>query len=244
MDRSRTGPIRGVRFNQQVPVIGRVARVASRRTRRGQTMLTVTVFDGSGYLDLTFFNQPWVAGTYRQGVELAVSGLAQSYRGRLQLANQEVEVLRGEDADTVHVGRITPVHRATDGITTRTIRELVWTAIQGLRRMPEPMPADIVRAEDLIEEDVALREIHFPPDDGPYRGPGAPARRTGRRSPGRRGRGERARHPASTGRSRRRRAGEPVRRPAGDPGTGPARADLRAADGGGDGQGPGPSPGR
>ena len=52
IDRSTTVPIREVRFNQQVTVIGRVARVASRRTRRGQTMVTVTVFDGSGYLDL------------------------------------------------------------------------------------------------------------------------------------------------------------------------------------------------
>ena len=165
IDRSTTVPIREVRFNQQVTVIGRVARVASRRTRRGQTMVTVTVFDGSGYLDLTFFNQPWVAGTYRQGVELAVSGLAQSYRGRLQLANQEVEVLRGEDVDTVHVGRITPVHRAAEGITSRTVRELVWAAVQRLGRVPEPIPADIVRAEALSEEDRALREIHFPPDE-------------------------------------------------------------------------------
>src|SRR5207249_3203431 len=165
IDRSTTVPIREVRFNQQVTVIGRVARVASRRTRRGQTMVTVTVFDGSGYLDLAFFNQPWAANTYRQGVELAVSGLAQSYRGRLRLAGQEVEILRGEDADTVHVGRITPVHRATEGITTRTIRELVWTAIQRVGRIEDAVPGEIVRAEALTEEDRALREIHFPVDD-------------------------------------------------------------------------------
>ncbi len=165
IDRSSTVPIREVRYNQQITVIGRVARVTTRRTRRGQPMVTVTLYDGSGYLDLTFFNQPWVANAYRQGVELAVSGLAQSYRGRLQLANQEVEVLRGEETDTVHVGRITPVHRATEGITTRTIRELVWAAIQRLDTVAEPIPVDIVRAESLTEEDRALRDIHFPPDD-------------------------------------------------------------------------------
>src|SRR2546423_14037026 len=53
IDRSTTVPIREVRFNQQVTVIGRVARVASRRTRRGQTMGPVTGVDGSGDLDLT-----------------------------------------------------------------------------------------------------------------------------------------------------------------------------------------------
>src|SRR5947207_4823392 len=77
IDRSTTVPIREVRYNQPVTVIGRVARVTTRRTRRGQPMVTVTLYDGSGYLDLTFFNQSWVAKAYRQGVELAVSGLAQ-----------------------------------------------------------------------------------------------------------------------------------------------------------------------
>jgi ATP-dependent DNA helicase RecG len=165
IDRSATVPIRDVRFNQYVTVIGRVARVNQRRTRRGQAMVTITIFDGSGYLDLTFFNQPWIASQYKQGVELAVSGLAQSYRGRLQLANQEVEVLRGADAQTVHTGRITPVHPAADGISTRTIRELVYAAFQGLGPIAEALPAEVVAAEGLIGEDRALRAIHFPEDD-------------------------------------------------------------------------------
>ena len=50
-------------------------------------------------------------------MELAVSGVAQLYRGTLQLANQEVEVLRGAEQDLVHTARITPVHPASEGIT-------------------------------------------------------------------------------------------------------------------------------
>src|SRR5438552_6096912 len=125
-------------------------------------MVTVTLYDGTGYLDLTFFNQPWAAATYREGLELAVSGKAVTYRGRLQLANQEVEVLREDDAETVHVGRITPVHRATEGVTTRTIRELVFRALQRLDPIPDPLPADVIQAEELESQDRALRSIHFP----------------------------------------------------------------------------------
>jgi ATP-dependent DNA helicase RecG len=165
IDRSTTVAIRDVKFNQQVTVIGKVARVNQRRTRHGKAMVTVTVFDGSGYLDLTFFNQPWIANQYKQGVELAVSGLAQSYRGRLQLANQEVEVLRGLETETVHTGRITPVHPATDGVSSRTIRELVYTAIQRLGPIAEPLPTAMLADEGLIDEDRALRWIHFPEDE-------------------------------------------------------------------------------
>jgi ATP-dependent DNA helicase RecG len=146
-------------------VIATVRRVTKRPTRRHQTMVTVTIWDGSGALDLPFFNQPWIASTYREGHELAVSGVVQIYRGRLQLANQEVEQLKGDDQDLVHTGRITPVHRATEGITTRTIRELAFRALQQLPRIPDPLPADVVGAEDLGSYDEALRRIHFP-DDG------------------------------------------------------------------------------
>ena len=111
--------------------------------------------------------QPAVDGVriYREGMEVAVSGVATLYKGRLQLAKQEVELLRGDEADLVHTGRITPVHPATDGITTRTIRELVHRAIERLGPIADPLPDDIVRAEGLGSYDRSLRDIHFPADE-------------------------------------------------------------------------------
>ena len=166
IDRSRVETIRGLKIGQHVTVIAKVKKVARRKTRRHQTMVTVTLFDGTGYLDLTFFNQPWAATLYREGSELAVSGVATLYKGRLQLSNQEVEVLRGEDADLIHTGRITPIHAASDGISSRTIRELVHEAIGGLREIGDPLPREVVDAESLGSYDWALRHIHFPADPG------------------------------------------------------------------------------
>ncbi len=162
IDRSQVATIGTLHVGQYATVIAGVKKVAKRQTRRRQTMVTVTLADGTGFLDLTFFNQPWAASIYKEGSELAVSGTAAMYRGRLQMANQEVEVLKGEDAETVHTGRITPVHRATEGITTRAIRELVFRAIEKLPAIPDPMPAGIVKAESLGSYDWALRKIHFP----------------------------------------------------------------------------------
>jgi ATP-dependent DNA helicase RecG len=164
IDRSTTATIRDLRIGQDVTVIGRVRRVTKRLTRRRQTMVTISLYDGTGYLELTFFNQPWVERQYAEGTELAVSGKVAIYRGRLQLQNQEVEVLRDLEAETVHVGRITPVHAATEGVTSRTIRELVWRALERLPAIGEPLPLEIVSPEGLAAEDAALRDIHFPPD--------------------------------------------------------------------------------
>jgi len=164
IDRSQVARIRDLKVGQHATVIAKVKRVAKRQGHRNRrmTMVTVSLYDGSGYLDLTFFNQPWTATLYKEGHELAVSGIAQLYRGRLQLANQEVELLRGDEADLVHTGRITPVHRATEGITTRTIRELVHRALEQIRRLPDPLPPEVVMTEGLEPFDTAIRAIHFP----------------------------------------------------------------------------------
>ena len=166
IDRSRVLPIGSLKIDGYATVIATVRSVAKRQTRRRQTMVVVTIGDGTGFLDLTFFNQPWAASLYRAGVEVAVSGTVQLYRGRLQLANQDIEVLRSDEQDLVHTGRITPVHPATEGITPRTIRELVWRAIEQLGPMDDPIPEAVRAAESLTDRDRALRWIHFPSDQG------------------------------------------------------------------------------
>ena len=165
IDRSRVATIGALKVGQPATVIATVKKAAKRLTRRHQTMVSITLSDGTGYLELTFFNQPWIANLYKPGTELAVSGFTTLYKGKLQLANQEVEVLRGGDVETVHTGRITPVHPASEGVTTRTIRELVFRALERLGPMEDPMPADLVRAEGLADYDEAIRRIHFPEDD-------------------------------------------------------------------------------
>ncbi|HXF56797.1 MAG TPA: ATP-dependent DNA helicase RecG [Actinomycetota bacterium] len=165
IDRSATVPIRHLRIGQEATVIGRVVDVDVRRTRTtDRPLVVVKITDGTGYLELLFFNQPWAATSYRPGMEVAASGRVATYRRRLQLQNQEVEILRGVGVETVHVGRITPVHPATDGVSTRTIRELVYRALQRIPQLPDPLPPEVVRAEGLLSEDRAVRWIHFPED--------------------------------------------------------------------------------
>jgi len=166
IDRSRVQTIRDLRAGAYATVIATVSKVFRRPTRRGQPMVIVTLSDATARLDLTFFNQPWLASVYKVGQEVAVSGVVTLYRGRTQIANQEVELLRGDESDLIHTARITPVHPASEGVTTRTIRELVYAALQQLSTIPDPLPAELVSAESLSDYDQALRTIHFPEDQG------------------------------------------------------------------------------
>ena len=90
--------------------------------------------------------RPGTARAWRSRYRASSSSTA----GRLQLANQEVEVLRSDEQDLVHTGRITPVHPATEGISPRTIRELVWRALEQLPPSADPMPGDVRAAEALV----------------------------------------------------------------------------------------------
>ena len=121
--------------------------------------------DGTGYLDLTFFNQPWTATSTARAWSWPSPGSSQIYRGRLQLANQEVEVLRERRPRPVHTGRITPVHPATEGVTTADDPRAASTrARAAAARSPTRSRPRSRDAEALSDDDRALRWIHFPED--------------------------------------------------------------------------------
>ena len=166
IDRSEVAKIGDLKINAEATFIGTVRKVRRVFTRNRKSMVTITVFDRTGYLDLFWFNQQWPAKKFAEGMEVAVSGKVTAYRGRLRVSNPAVEVLKGGDDDTVHVGRIVPVHPAGEGVTTGVIRRLVHDALERVREIPDPLPADVRERHDLLSLEEALRRIHFPADQG------------------------------------------------------------------------------
>jgi ATP-dependent DNA helicase RecG len=165
IDRSAVAKIGDLRINQEATFIGTVRKVRRAVTRNRKPMVTVTVWDGSGYLDLSWFNQLWPVKRFREGQEVAVSGKISAFRGRLRVQNPAVEVLKGGDADQVHTGRIVPVHPATEGVSTGTIRRLVHDALQRVEDIADPIPAEIAERHSLPALGEAVHDIHFPEDD-------------------------------------------------------------------------------
>jgi ATP-dependent DNA helicase RecG len=167
IDRSNVEKIGDLRIAQEATFIATVRKVRRAFTRRRQVIVTVTVWDGTGYVDLSWFNQAWPATRFRDGQEVAVSGKIGAFGGRLRVQNPAVEILKGGDADQVHTGRIVPVHPAAEGASTGTIRRLVHDALQRLDKVPDPIPAELRKRHGLPPLSEALSQIHFPdhPDD-------------------------------------------------------------------------------
>ena len=165
IDRSRVATIRrAASWASTRPSSPPSRRSTKRLTRRHQSMVSITLTDGTGYLELTFFNQPWTAGHVPAGD--GARGLRHRRSCTRAGCSWRTRRSRSSAATTrilVHTGRITPVHPATDGITTaHDPRAGLHVALERLPRPPDPLPDDVVRAEGLADFDEAIRADPLP----------------------------------------------------------------------------------
>ena len=79
------------------------------------------------------------------------------------------QVPRSGDQDLAHTGRITPVHPAADGVTPRTIRELLWRAFEQLPPRGSAPARESETPRRWTSATARCRWIHFPADDGELR---------------------------------------------------------------------------
>jgi ATP-dependent DNA helicase RecG len=166
LDRSNVTAIRSASVGEDVTVVGRVSDVESRSTRTRKSMLTVTIFDGTGYLAGVWFNQEYHKDRLVIGTEVAFSGKVEFKYNMLQITNPSYDVLgaadSGEKAEGIHTGRIVPLYPATAGVTSAGLRRLVKTALDAVSGMEDPVHPAVLERFGMMDIEKALRETHFP----------------------------------------------------------------------------------
>ena len=99
------------------------------RIRKGLTLVKCTIYDETGTLNVTYFNNPYAAAQLRVGQEYVFYGKVQGYgRGRTMVSPQSEKV--APDAD--HPGRIVPVYPLTAGLTQRDLERVTAAALDTL----------------------------------------------------------------------------------------------------------------
>lgn len=161
IDRSRRLAIDELAVGQEATVIGRVERVAVRRPRPRMAIVEATITDGQGSIKAVWFNQEYQARRLDRGIEVALSGRIDRYRGRLQINSPAVDVL-DSGPDNLAVGRVVPVYRTIGSIGTGVLRLAVHNALQRSRPILDPLPAALIERHDLIPREEAINSIHFP----------------------------------------------------------------------------------
>ncbi|HEU4754705.1 MAG TPA: ATP-dependent DNA helicase RecG, partial [Armatimonadota bacterium] len=164
-DRRSFRPLGRVMHGETVVSSGRVVGATVERSpKRGMTLMKAVIQDHSGHAELVFFNQHWLKNTFDRirGREVSIYGTASRSGGMLSFQHPEWEELTGDD-NSIHLHRIVPVHPATEGLTPKLIRNIVWNAVDRYAHLVQDvLPREIVERHGLAPMEASLRQLHFP----------------------------------------------------------------------------------
>src|SRR5256886_6129210 len=111
-------------------------------------------------LVLRWFNLHYVQKMIATGHRVVVFGKPRLRGKRLCMEHPEFEVIENDDEISVHFRRITPIYPATEGLSQRVFRGLIFKVLENLD--PESVPMLLPKNVNLGTREHALHEIHFP----------------------------------------------------------------------------------
>jgi ATP-dependent DNA helicase RecG len=172
LDRTDRAEIAELSIGDVATVDAEVRAVHARRTRdRKRTIVQATVYDGTGLLEVVFFNQPWRERQLAVGAQVSLFGKVEQYRGKRQMTNPVVDVLVAPDGERSGeglevTGAIVPVYPQSGKAEVHTwqLRRAVASCLERTRPRGFADPLDEwVRGElHLTDRGEAYEGIHRP----------------------------------------------------------------------------------
>jgi ATP-dependent DNA helicase RecG len=158
-DYSALRTIDRLRPAETVSVIGTVWKVGTRPLSGDRHLTTASVGDGTGEMIMTWFNN-YVDRQLHIGRAYIFSGTTTYARNHLEMTSPEFEPL---DRNQLHTGRIVPIYRQTQGVSTHWLRGVISKALEVTRReCGEFLPEAMIQSSRLMPLGKALLQVHFP----------------------------------------------------------------------------------
>ena len=159
-DRFPTGDTDG-----PVCVCGMVKKTSVRRIRGSQKMFDVVLEEEAAHALSTpllcrWFNAHWVEKMIVNGQRLVVYGKPKRSGTGVVITHPEFEVVEDDAEVSIHLKRLVPIHRATEGLSPRVLRQLIWDVLEML--CDDEVEPLLPAALDATPPAWALRQIHFP----------------------------------------------------------------------------------
>ena len=164
-DRRHFRKIAHARVGEAVTVSGKLVTVDNVKVRN-LTLTKAYLDDGSGVLELVWYNQPYMKENLNKlrNSQIVVYGVIKESPYGLQMETPEWEDLPdGADPDSLlSVNRIVPIYPLTEGIRQKRMRQIIWNAVQHAHLAPEILPRSVRERVGLMPLPQALQQIHFP----------------------------------------------------------------------------------
>src|SRR3989344_1958700 len=169
-DYSLISPIDKVQVGEVVTVQGKIVEAKNQYTRSRITIQKVVITDDTGTVEVNWFNQPYLIRVFKIGGNISVAGLVKQFGSKISIEPKEYEIINFDvsihRSILKHTGKIIPIYSEKKGLSSRTIREKIHTILVSTdsveHRMAETFPKEIISFNNLVDENKAYHQIHFP----------------------------------------------------------------------------------
>ncbi|MEG1450731.1 MAG: ATP-dependent DNA helicase RecG [Cetobacterium sp.] len=157
-DRTNLKKIGELRGDEYVVLKANIMSVTAPPTRTGLKMVKATVNDGTGMLEVIWFQRPYLRKSLEIGEEyIFIGNVKRGYT--FQMVNPEFKLYKGQQ----NSGEILPIYSSIKEMNQNTLRRVIKSAMQEYGgSFQENIPREIIEKYKIIGREEALKEIHFP----------------------------------------------------------------------------------
>lgn len=151
--------ISDLQIGEVVTIQGKITEIKNQYARRF-TIQKAKVDDGSGILEVTWFNQPYITKSTNEGDIISLSGKVKKIIPKPQIDSPDFEIMNGS---TLHTGRLVPVYPETRGVSSKWLRRQVFQILNNAQNdLKEFLPEKIIKNNKFYSLEDAIAKIHFP----------------------------------------------------------------------------------
>ncbi len=163
-DRNRPNKIEKLRKGDIATVTGVISAGGVKRIRGGRSMFEFIMDDGTARLNCRWWNMPYMNRYYKTGDTVHVHGKVSSQKP-LTMDHPEAEV-EEEGEEFIHLKRVVPVYRLTEGVKQRWLRATIWKAVDIFSEKVSDVHSDWLEGDDgyWLSLQEAFKGVHFPED--------------------------------------------------------------------------------
>ena len=132
--------------------------VKNNRIRRGLSLQKLRVSDNTGIVEITWFNQDWIAKNFDISADYYFYGEVKIRNHRLEMTNPIYE----KSDNPQLTNKIVPLYPLTAGLTQKLVQTTVGDCIGYVDELTETLPPFLREKYTLCGIDYAVKNIHFP----------------------------------------------------------------------------------
>ena len=154
--------ISDIKAGKLISVKGQIDLIRNRRSFRRRLIISEALIkDESASLEVIWFNQAFISKNLKAGDFVSLAGKVKEQNGRLIMLSPVYEKINKKQ-EKIHTNNIVPIYSLSASLTQKQLRFLIHQALSRIKKIPEYLPREVIRSQELIAPREALQKIHFP----------------------------------------------------------------------------------